>query len=186
MVCTKQTAKKTGAAICPQPAKFPQKAPSKKKATGGQSGGGKGDGKGGGGKVGGKGAHTKQLVARTKHLGAARRSASNKCKVMPAKSGDPTMGRRHHYRPGTHSLWEIWYYQKRVGLLWLIREICHHDMSKPDIHFQAGAIAAVQEGTEAYLVGLLEDTQLEAIRGRCITIMPKDIHIARRIRGERS
>ena len=112
---------------------------------------------------------------------------------MPAKSGDPTMGRRHCYRPGTHSLWEIWYYQKRVGLLFskmafsrLIREICHHDMNKPDIHFQAGAIATIQEGTEAYLVGLLENTQLEAIHGRRITIMPKDIHFARRIRGKRS
>ena len=112
---------------------------------------------------------------------------------MPAKSGDPTMGRRHCYRPGTHSLQKIWYYQKRVCLLCskmafsrLINEICHHDMNKPDIHFQVGAIATIQEGTEAYLVGLLEDTQLEAIHGRRITIMPKDIHIACRIRGERS
>lgn len=111
MAQTKQTAKKTGAAIHPWPAKFPHKL--KTQATGGQSGGGKGDGRRGSG----KGAHTKQLVAKTKCLGAARRIASTKCKVMPAKFGHPTTGRRHHYRPGTHSLREIWYYQKRVGLL---------------------------------------------------------------------
>ena len=150
MACTKQTAKKTGVAIRPWPAKFPQKAPKKKPATVSQTIGGKGDSKGGGGKGGGKGAHTQQLVAKTKRLGAAQRSASNKCKVMPAKSRDPTTGWRHCYRPGTHSLQEIWYYQKRVGLLCskmafsrLIREICHHNMNKPDICFQVGAIAAI-------------------------------------------
>ena len=102
------------------------------------------------------------------------------------------MGRRHCYRPGTSSLREIWYYQKRVRLLSsklafsrIIREICHHDLDKPDIGFQASVVGTIQEGTEAYLIGLLEDTQLEAIHGRCVTIMPKDIHIARRIRGEK-
>ena len=140
----------------------------------------------------GRGAHTKQLVAKTVHLGVTRRVASNKCHVMPAKCSDPVMGRRHHYRPGTRSLREIWYYQKRVGLLCsklafscLICEICHHDLDIPDIRFQASAIGAIQEGTEAYLVGLLEDTQLEAIHGRHVTIMPKDIHIACRIWGEK-
>ena len=165
-----------GAAICPRAAKFLKKTPAKK--PDGQSGG--------------KGAHTKQLVAKTVHLGVAQRVASDKRHVMPAKCSDPVMGRRHRYRPGTCSLREIWYYQKRVGLLCsklafscLIREICHHDLDKTDVRFQASAISAIQEGTEAYLVGLLEDTQLEAIHGRRVTIMPKDIHIACRIRGEK-
>ena len=176
MAHTKQKAKKTGVAICPRAAKFPKKTPAKK--PNGQNGG--------------KGAHTKQLVAKTVCLGVARRVASDKCHVMPAKCSDPVMGRRHCYRPGTCSLREIWYYQKRVGLLCsklafshLIHEICHHDLDKPDIRFQASAIGTVQEGTEAYLIGLLEDTQLEAIHGRRVTIMPKDIHIAHRIQGEK-
>ena len=68
----------------------------------------------------------------------------------------------------------------------LIREICHHNLSKTEIHLQASAIAAIQEGMKVYIVGLLEDTQLKAIHGRHITIMPKDIHIACRICGKRA
>ena len=44
----------------------------------------------------------------------------------------------------------------------------------------------VQEASEAYLVGLFEDTQLCAIHAKRVTIMPKDVQLARRIRGERS
>ena len=101
-----------------------------------------------------------------------------------------TTGRHHCYRSGTRSLKEIAYYQKRVGLLILklpfqrmVREITHYDLQKPDIRYQASAIAAMQEGTEAYLVRLLEDTGLEAIHGKRVTIMPKDVQIAQRIRG---
>ena len=45
---------------------------------------------------------------------------------------------------------------------------------------------ALQEAAEAYLVGLFEDTNLGAIHAKRVTIMPKDIQLARRIRGERS
>ena len=43
---------------------------------------------------------------------------------------------------------------------------------------------ALQEAAESYLVGLFEDTNLAAIHARRVTIMPKDIQLARRIRGE--
>jgi histone H3 len=43
----------------------------------------------------------------------------------------------------------------------------------------------LQEAAEAYLVGLFEDTNLCAIHAKRVTIMPKDIQLARRIRGER-
>ncbi|CBI24852.3 unnamed protein product, partial [Vitis vinifera] len=42
------------------------------------------------------------------------------------------------------------------------------------------------EAAEAYLVGLFEDTNLCAIHAKRVTIMPKDIQLARRIRGERA
>ncbi len=42
-----------------------------------------------------------------------------------------------------------------------------------------------QEATEAYLVGLFEDTNLCAIHAKRVTIMPRDIQLARRIRGYR-
>lgn len=48
------------------------------------------------------------------------------------------------------------------------------------------ALAALQEASEAYLVGIFEDTNLCAIHAKRITIMPKDMQLARRIRGERS
>lgn len=56
---------------------------------------------------------------------------------------------------------------------------------KSDIRFQSQAILALQEAAEAYLVGLFEDTNLCAIHARRVTIMTKDLHLARRIRGER-
>ena len=51
---------------------------------------------------------------------------------------------------------------------------------------QSSAILALQESAEAYLVGLFEDTNLAAIHAKRVTIMPKDIQLARRIRGERA
>ena len=67
----------------------------------------------------------------------------------------------------------------------VIREVAH-ELRHGDIRFQASAISAIQEGSEAYLIGLMEDANLEAIHGRHVTIMPKDIQLARRIRGERA
>ena len=52
--------------------------------------------------------------------------------------------------------------------------------------FHAGMFLALQEAAEAYLVGLFEDTNLCAIHAKRVTIMPKDIQLARRIRGERA
>ena len=55
---------------------------------------------------------------------------------------------------------------------------------KTDIRFQGTAILALQEAAEAYLVGLFQDTNLCAIHGKRVTITPKDIQLARRLRGE--
>ena len=57
---------------------------------------------------------------------------------------------------------------------------------RPDLRFQSSAVLALQEASEAYLVGLFEDTNLCAIHAKRVTIMPKDIQLARRIRGERA
>ena len=57
---------------------------------------------------------------------------------------------------------------------------------KTDLRFQSTAVMAWQEASEAYLVGLFEGTNLCAIDGKHVTIMPKDIQLARRIRGERA
>ncbi|MCO5614980.1 hypothetical protein L7F22_069266 [Adiantum nelumboides] len=55
-----------------------------------------------------------------------------------------------------------------------------------DIRFQSHAVLALQEAAEAYLVGLFEDTNLCPIHAKRATIMPKDVQLARRIRGERA
>ena len=96
----------------------------------------------------------------------------------------------HRYRPGTQALREIRRYQKSTELLLrklpfqrLVREIAAD--FKGDLRFQSSAVFALQEAAEAYLVGLFEDTNLCAIHAKRVTIMPKDLQLARRIRGER-
>ena len=101
---------------------------------------------------------------------------------------------KRRYRPGTVALREIRRYQKSTELLIrkapfarLVREIVQELFgAQHPYRFQRTAIEALQEASEAYLVGLLEDSNLCAIHGRRVTIMPKDIQLARRIRGERT
>merc|ERR1712174_177386 len=97
----------------------------------------------------------------------------------------------HRFRPGTVALREIRRFQKSTELLIrklpfqrLVREIAQD--FKTDLRFQSSAIAALQEASEAYLVALFEDTNLCAIHAKRVTIMSKDIQLARRIRGERA
>src|SRR6202034_2947605 len=97
----------------------------------------------------------------------------------------------HRYRPGTVALREIRRYQKSTDLLIrklpfqrLVREIAQD--FKNDLRFQGTAILALQEAAESYLISLFEDTNLAAIHAKRVTIFPKDIQLARRIRGERS
>ncbi|KAG5278408.1 hypothetical protein AALO_G00098650 [Alosa alosa] len=95
------------------------------------------------------------------------------------------------HMPGTVALREIRRYQKSTELLIrklpfqrLVREIAQD--FKTDLRFQSSAVMALQEASEAYLVGLFEDTNLCAIHAKRVTIMPKDIQLARRIRRERA
>ena len=95
------------------------------------------------------------------------------------------------YRPGIVALREIRHYQKMTELLIrklpfsrLVREIAQD--FKINLRFQAAAIGALQEEAEAYLVGLFDDTNLCAIHAKRVTIMPKDIQLARRIHGEQA
>ena len=94
----------------------------------------------------------------------------------------------HRYRPGTVALREIRKYQKSTDLLIrklpfqrLVREVAQD--YKCDLRFQTTALLALQEAAEAYMVGLMEDTNLCAIHAKRVTIMPKDMQLARRIRG---
>ena len=137
-------------------------------------------------------------MARTKQT--ARKSTGGKAprKKMAIKDTSRKHGgalggvkKTQRYRPGTVALREIRRYQKSTDLLIrklpfqrLVRELAQK--FKTDLRFQMSAIMAMQEAAEAYLVGLFEDTNLCAIHAKRVTIMPKDIQLARRIRGERA
>ncbi|KAM0861355.1 hypothetical protein ACQ4PT_045948 [Festuca glaucescens] len=108
-------------------------------------------------------------------------------KTAPATGG---VKKPRRYRPGTVALREIRKYQKGTELLIrklpfqrLVREIAQ--VFKIDLRFQSHAVLALQEAAEAYHVGLFEDTNLCAVHAKRVTIMSKDVHLARRIRGER-
>ena len=113
--------------------------------------------------------------------------------IKAARKTAPALGgikKPHRYRPGTVAIREIRKYQKSTELLIkklpfqrLVREIAQE--YKSDLRFQSSAVAALQEAAESYMVGLFEDTNLCAIHAKRVTIMPKDIQLARRIRGER-
>ena len=106
-----------------------------------------------------------------------------------------TARKPHRYRPGTVALREIRRFQKSSELLIrkapfarLVREIAEEFGAQANkvYRFQSTAVLALQEASEAYLVGLFEDTNLCAIHAKRVTIMPKDIQLARQIRGKRS
>ena len=84
-------------------------------------------------------------------------------------------------------------YQKSTELLIrklpfqrLAREVLADVLGRSDYRMQSSALLALQEAAEAYLVGLFEDTNLCAIHAKRVTIQPKDMQLARRIRGERA
>ncbi|RXG70589.1 histone H3 [Armadillidium vulgare] len=125
-------------------------------------------------------------MARTKQT--ARKSTGGKA---PRKQLATKAARKSAPATGTVALREIRRYQKSTELLIrklpfqrLVREIAQD--FKTDLRFQSSAVMALQEASEAYLVGLFEDTNLCAIHAKRVTIMPKDIQLARRIRGERA
>lgn len=95
------------------------------------------------------------------------------------------------FKPGTVALREIRKYQassekliKKTPFSRLVREIVQ-GIKVDDVRFQRNAINALQEASEAYLVNLFEDMNLIAIHGKRVTIMTKDLVLAKRIRGER-
>lgn len=137
-------------------------------------------------------ARTKQT---TRKMPAAGKTPKKHLATKVAKKLSATtssgLKKPHRFRPGTVALREIRKYQKSTELLVrklpfqrLVREIAQE--YKTDLRFQSSAVLALQEAAEAYLVGLFEDTNLCAIHAKRVTIMPRDMQLARRIRGERS
>lgn len=110
-----------------------------------------------------------------------------KKKTAPAEGG---IKKKMRWRPGTVALREIKRYQKSTDLLLakspfqrFVRSIC--DGIDGQLRFQSQALLALQEAAESYLTGLFEDSNLCAIHANRVTVMKKDLDLARRIRGER-
>jgi histone H3/H4 len=104
----------------------------------------------------------------------------------------PPVLRPRRFRPGTRALMEIRKLQRTTNLLIrklpfsrLVREITRDYFTIPgfEYRFQPSALLALQQSTEAFLVQLFEDANLCCIHAKRITIMPRDIALARRIKG---
>ena len=107
----------------------------------------------------------------------------------------------HRYHPGLLALCEICRYQQSMESLIrktpfkkLIKEIsqeyriCPEGPGTPSVQvrFQSTALTALQEAAENFLVGLFEDVNLLAVHAKRVMVMPCDIRLALRIRGDQS
>ncbi|KAH9899895.1 histone-fold-containing protein [Cubamyces lactineus] len=119
---------------------------------------------------------------------------SNAGRRQSGQGGDPP--RKKRFRPGTVALREIRKYQKSTELLIrklpfsrVVREIALDMMTDTieygdtGLRWQSSAILALQEATEAFLVHMFEDANLCAIHAKRVTVMQRDIQLARRLRG---
>jgi len=133
-------------------------------------------------------ARTKQTARKSVGHKAPRKQLATKAARMSApRSGG--VKRPHRYRPGTVALREIRKYQKstellipRMAMIRLIKEITQD--YKVDLRHQASAITALHEAVEAHLICLFEHSNLLAIQAKRITIIPKDMQLARRLSSD--
>ena len=101
--------------------------------------------------------------------------------------------KKRHYWPGTLALRDIKRYQKSTDLLIrkasfirLVKEILHGKLGRTEIRIQCIAVEALQEAAEYYITNLFDDTNLCALHAKRITLQPKDMQLAMKIRGERN
>jgi len=137
--------------------------------------------------------HKAQHLISNKKVTPKKKSNTNIPSKQPRNlQQTPSSPKVRRFRPGTVALREIRKYQKSTDLLIpklpfsrVIKEIALQICSN-DMRFQSAALMALQEAAEAYLVTLFEDTVLCAVHAKRVTVMPKDMQLARRIRGEHS
>ena len=126
-------------------------------------------------------------MSRTKTTAVAKSEKA----AAPAKSAKAPGARKFRWRPGTVALRQIRKYQTSTNLLMrkapfqrLVRELA--TQQKQGLKWSANAIAALQESTESYVTGLLSDSNLCALHAKRVTLMARDLQLARRLRGERA
>ena len=121
------------------------------------------------------------------------KSKAKNVKVLPqSKSSETTVeGKKpHKFKPGTVALRKIRKYQKSFKLLLPFlpfARLCHeigadNSILGRDLQWNSSAILALQEATEAYCIGFMEDAQLSAINSKRITVMARDIWLVKKLR----
>ncbi|RWS08038.1 histones H3 and H4-like protein [Dinothrombium tinctorium] len=136
--------------------------------------------------------HTPSRFNRRKQMRDNRLSTVLETKTKrkkPTISKEEAVKTKRRFRRGTVALRDIRRFQKTTKLLVpalpfqrLVREITA-DIKVENLKYRTDALKALQEAAEAYLVNLFENSNLLAIHGHRVTIMPKDMSLALRIRG---
>jgi histone H3 len=131
----------------------------------------------------------KALASRTAHTAGIVGAKHGKKDATTAQAG---MKKSRRYRPGTVALREIRRLQttttpllRRAPFRRLVREVSEQYQNRA-VRFQLTAIEAIQEAAEAYVISVLEDTNICALHANRVTAMPKDLQLARRLRGDRA
>ena len=145
--------------------------------------------------IGGKG-HRFTMLAKYASMQAEQRhqaALAEAARTARGGCGGPRGGvkKPHRYCPGTVALREIRRFQKTTDLLIrkapfqrVVREITQNLFPHKDLRFQSLAVLALQEASEAYMIGMFDDTNLCALHAKRVTIMPRDMLLARRLRGK--
>jgi len=101
----------------------------------------------------------------------------------------PSDAPRRRHKPGEKAIKEIRKFQRSTDLLIrklpfarLVREVTLQ-FTHQDFRWQGSALLALQEAAEAHLTHLFEDANLCTIHAKRVTVMVKDMQLARRIRG---
>jgi histone H3 len=126
-------------------------------------------------------------MSRTKQTATGHKSK----KAGPKKAARPPgQKKQRRFRPGTVALRTIRKLQKTTGTL--IRRAPFYRMARclaavtmEGYRFQTAALAVIQEATESYVIGILANANLAALHAKRVTVMPRDLHLARRLAGER-
>lgn len=140
-------------------------------------------------KVAGKKGDKKGTASKASVATGSKASKADKAKkkTAPAEGG---MKAKRRFRPGTVAIREIKRYQKATKFMLAVAPFQRFirvisEGIDGTLRFQSQALVALQEAAESYLTGLFEDANLCAIHATRVTVMKKDLDLARRIRGER-
>lgn len=135
---------------------------------------------------------TKKVAVRRQGKNVASRKIHKEGRITAKQEGQgrsPAEKRQHRWRPGTVALREVRRFQKSTELLIqrapfrrLVREIM--SSLKDGMRVRSSALEAIQDASENYIVGVLNDANLCTIHAKRVTLFPKDLSLALRLRGE--